>query len=48
MKRILPALLILPMIAHGSPFASGGTEIVLDGGDTIVHVFTESGTFTLN
>ena len=46
MKRIFP-LLLLPVLAHASQFATGGAEILLDGGDTPVHLFTESGTFTV-
>ena len=47
MKRLLP-LLFLPVLAQASDFATGGTEILLDDGETAVHVFTASGTITLD
>ena len=46
MKRIFP-LLLLPALAHASQFATGGAEILLDEGNTPVHLFTESGTLTV-
>ena len=44
---LLAFALLCAASAHASQFATGGEEILLDEGNTPVHLFTESGTLTV-